>query len=82
MKIGLWHLTLSALLLFLSAETAEGRAIGPLQSFQMERNAINKNGMPVLGSWAAGNMVAGSVGNRIPKPTQSSFISSTPSGIS
>lgn len=64
MKIGFSHLALLALILFLSTETAEGQAIGPLQSFQEERNAINKTGMLVLGSWAVGNILVGTIGNQ------------------
>ena len=37
--------------------------INPLVKFETERQHINKNGMLILGSWAAGNILLGAYGN-------------------
>jgi len=48
----------------LAAPQTKAQGGGSLQVFQQERNAINKTGMLVLGSWAVGNILLGAYGNQ------------------
>jgi len=64
MKINRTFMSAMALLFVLLAVPAAAQSSLAMQSFQQERNTINKSGMIVLGSWAVGNILLGAYGNQ------------------
>lgn len=63
MSIRFTIVTAVILLQCLAVYPAEAQHSSSLLSFQAQRNAINKSGMIVLGSWAMGNILLGAYGN-------------------
>lgn len=64
MKIRLNIISAATAVVLLTASQATAQSSFSMQSFQSERNAINKSGMFVLGSWAIGNILLGAYGNQ------------------
>ena len=64
MKIRLNIISAATAVVLLTASPAMAQSSFSMQSFQSERNAINKSGMFVLGSWAIGNILLGAYGNQ------------------
>ena len=64
MKTNLTFMSVLTLIVLLMAGPAAAQSSRALQSFQKERNTINKAGMLVLGSWAIGNILLGAYGNQ------------------
>ena len=63
MKINLKLIFILCLLFPAAVILAQDSVSEPFQYFQQERNNINETAMIVLGSWAAGNIIAGTYGN-------------------
>lgn len=50
-------------LIFFSDSKINAQSLSNIQSFESDRQQINKTGMIVLGSWAVGNILLGAYGN-------------------
>jgi hypothetical protein len=62
MKKKLFYIQIAALFFWLPMLSVYSQSNKAIQSFEQERQNINRTGMLVLGSWAAGNILIGTYG--------------------
>jgi hypothetical protein len=63
MKKNFFYIQMAVLFFWLLAVSAYSQSDKVIQSFEQQRQDINRTGMLVLGSWAAGNILIGTYGS-------------------